>query len=399
MANLKDLIVNGSARILGTLYANVTGNATTATTASKIKVTDHSANNATYYPLWVTRAGTSVDAYNTTSKLKFNPSTGVLTSTSFAENVTGGTGSFTSNAFGTALSVTRTDNTSGAMAIKFINGTTNKGYLGLNSGGIPSYWNSSSTEQYLVRQGTAATAVGSSTQPCYITDTGIATACGSSLAVSVTGSSGSCTGNATTATTATTANKIKVTASTGNSTYYPIWVTGTGNSQDVYATTDKLKFNASTGELTSTKFTGTTATQALTTNTAALATTAFVNRSQLYQYRKANYGTSGTIDLLLDNYYVIHTISPADSTNITVTFNTTNISQDTTNGPYHYTFEVLIDQLGSTPGSVSWPSNVYFDSGAPDLSSNGVHWLVFRRFAISNNWWGSYQGKWPHASA
>ena len=32
MANLKDLIVNGSARILGTLYANLSGNATTATT-------------------------------------------------------------------------------------------------------------------------------------------------------------------------------------------------------------------------------------------------------------------------------------------------------------------------------------------------------------------------------
>ena len=32
MANLKSLIVNGSARILGTLYANLAGNASTATT-------------------------------------------------------------------------------------------------------------------------------------------------------------------------------------------------------------------------------------------------------------------------------------------------------------------------------------------------------------------------------
>jgi len=36
MANLKDLIVNGSARILGTLYADLSGNATTATTATKL---------------------------------------------------------------------------------------------------------------------------------------------------------------------------------------------------------------------------------------------------------------------------------------------------------------------------------------------------------------------------
>ena len=36
MANLKDLIVNGSARVLGTIYGNLTGNATTATTATKL---------------------------------------------------------------------------------------------------------------------------------------------------------------------------------------------------------------------------------------------------------------------------------------------------------------------------------------------------------------------------
>ena len=36
MANLKDLIVNGSARVLGTLYADLSGNATTATTATKL---------------------------------------------------------------------------------------------------------------------------------------------------------------------------------------------------------------------------------------------------------------------------------------------------------------------------------------------------------------------------
>ena len=137
MANLKDLIVNGSARILGTLYANVSGNVTgTATTANNVKITNNT-DNANRYIMWCTGAGNSMSTYITTDKLKYNSSTGVLTSTSFAGNVTGGTGSFTSNAFGTALSVTRTDNTSGAMAIKFINGTTNKGYLGLNAGGIP----------------------------------------------------------------------------------------------------------------------------------------------------------------------------------------------------------------------------------------------------------------------
>lgn len=35
MANLKDLIVNGSARILGTIYGNLVGNASTATRATQ----------------------------------------------------------------------------------------------------------------------------------------------------------------------------------------------------------------------------------------------------------------------------------------------------------------------------------------------------------------------------
>lgn len=38
MANLKDLIVNGSARVLGTIYGNLTGNASTATKATQDSV-------------------------------------------------------------------------------------------------------------------------------------------------------------------------------------------------------------------------------------------------------------------------------------------------------------------------------------------------------------------------
>lgn len=353
MANLKDLIVNGSARILGTIYGTLSGNATTATTATKIKVTDHSANNATYYPLWVTGAGASVDVYNTTSKLKFNPSTGVLTSTSFAGSLTG---NVTGNCSGSSGSCTGNAATATKATQDSDGNQINTTYVKLTGTQTISGAKTFSTNPTISSTGINITGGEPVIQKSGInfirrTDALILSANNNSIIMRPKGDTD-------------------------------------GTNQ---ATLDN------TGNLTAVKFTGTSTTQALTTNTAALATTAFVNRSQLYQYRKANYGTSGTIDLLLDNYYVIHTISPADSTNITVTFNTTNISQDTTNGPYHYTFEVLIDQLGSTPGSVSWPSNVYFDSGAPDLSSNGIHWLVFRRFAISNNWWGSYQGKWSHA--
>ena len=57
---------------------------------------------------------------------------------------------------------------------------------------------------------------GSSTTPVYINSSGVATACGNSLAVSVTGSSASCSGNAATATTLQTARTINGTSFNGS---------------------------------------------------------------------------------------------------------------------------------------------------------------------------------------
>lgn len=74
----------------GTWGINISGNAatatsatsaTTATNATNIGVTDDTSTNADYYPVWVTANTGNLPAKVTSTKLKFNPSTGALTAT------------------------------------------------------------------------------------------------------------------------------------------------------------------------------------------------------------------------------------------------------------------------------------------------------------------------------
>ena len=57
------------------------GSATTATNAVNIGITDDTSTNADYYPVWVTNSTGNLPAKVSSTKLKFNPSTGVLTPT------------------------------------------------------------------------------------------------------------------------------------------------------------------------------------------------------------------------------------------------------------------------------------------------------------------------------
>lgn len=59
--------------------------ATTATNANNIAITDDTSTNADYYPVWVTNSTGNLPAKVTSTKLKFNPSSGAMT-------VTGGIG-------------------------------------------------------------------------------------------------------------------------------------------------------------------------------------------------------------------------------------------------------------------------------------------------------------------
>jgi hypothetical protein len=70
-----------STTFVGALSGNATTatTATTATNATNIAITDDTSTNATVYPTWVTTTTGNLPAKTTSTKLKFNPSTGALT--------------------------------------------------------------------------------------------------------------------------------------------------------------------------------------------------------------------------------------------------------------------------------------------------------------------------------
>lgn len=101
-----------TAALTGDVTGNVTGNvsgssgsctgnaatATDATNAANTGITDDTTTNATMYPTWVTANTGNLPQKATSTKLSFNPSTGLLTSTSFGmpngdSTITGATGS------------------------------------------------------------------------------------------------------------------------------------------------------------------------------------------------------------------------------------------------------------------------------------------------------------------
>jgi len=64
------------------------GSATNATNTTNVAITDDTSTNATMYPVWVTTNTGNLPAKVTSTKLSFNPSTGVLTATG---GISGGT--------------------------------------------------------------------------------------------------------------------------------------------------------------------------------------------------------------------------------------------------------------------------------------------------------------------
>ncbi|MEJ0021750.1 MAG: hypothetical protein WDN47_04210 [Candidatus Doudnabacteria bacterium] len=94
-----------TAPIVGSITGNA-GSATTATNATNTGITDDTTTNASVYPTWVTANTGNLPQKVSSTKLFFNPSTGLLTSTGFAGpltgnvtgNVTGSSGSTTGNA-------------------------------------------------------------------------------------------------------------------------------------------------------------------------------------------------------------------------------------------------------------------------------------------------------------
>jgi len=181
------------------LTSNGSSAPTWTTPTAYATVTDDTTTNATRYPLFASvTAGNLTTEYVSSTKFQFNPSTGALTATSFSGSASGLT-------------------------------SVPAGQL---TGTIPSTVLGNST----VYIGTTAIALNRSSASQTLTGT------------SIDGSAAS----ATTATTATNANNVAVTDdTTTNATYYPTFVSNSTGNLPITVSSTKLKFNPSTGALTS----------------------------------------------------------------------------------------------------------------------------------------------------
>ena len=196
------LALSGSTGTAGqVLQSNGASAPTWVTPVAYATVTDDTSTNATRYPLFASATtGNLATEYVSSTKLQFNPSTGILTATGFS---------------GSGANLTSVP-------------------AGQLSGTIPS------------------TVLGNST--LYIGTTAIAlnrgTGSQSLTGVSIDGSAAS-------ATNATNATNIGITDDTStNSDYYLVWVTASTGNLPAKVTSTKLKFNPSTGVMTITGGTG-----------------------------------------------------------------------------------------------------------------------------------------------
>ena len=136
------------------LTSNGSGTPTWTSPASSITLSDDTTTNATRYPLFAAAtSGTVSTEYVSSTKYQFNPSTGVLTSTSFSGAGTGLTGTASGLSIGgnaaTATSATTATNLAGGAngsvpyqtgsgATTFLAAGTN-GYVMTLAGGVPTW--------------------------------------------------------------------------------------------------------------------------------------------------------------------------------------------------------------------------------------------------------------------
>jgi hypothetical protein len=188
------------------LTSNGTGAPTWATVTTAITITDDTSSASNYYPLYArVTSGTTNTEYTSSTKYTFNPSTGVLSATSFTGAGTGLTGTASSLSIGgnaatatSATSATTATNLAGGAngsvpyqtgsgATTFLAAGSN-GYILTLSGGVPTWAaapatgvtisddTSSATAYYplfaRVTTGTASTEYTSSTKYTYKPSTG-----------------------------------------------------------------------------------------------------------------------------------------------------------------------------------------------------------------------------------
>lgn len=154
------------------LTVSAASTATTATNATNTAITDDTSTNATMYPTWVTTTTGNLPQKTSSTKLTFNPSTGVLTATSFAGSgasltgviTTAGTGLSASGGTLNATGATLNSQTSAYVlvagdagkAISITTGGVTVNNSVFSAGNIVTIYNNSASSQ-TITQGTGVT--------------------------------------------------------------------------------------------------------------------------------------------------------------------------------------------------------------------------------------------------
>ena len=312
----------------GTLIGNVTGNLTGfATTAQNINVVAAS-TNATHYIAFTTAASGSGLATSTDAELTYNPSTNVLSATTFS-------GAFTGNVTGTATTAQNINvaaaTTSATHYLTFTPAATGSGL-----------------------------AVSTDTDLSYNPSTNVLT---------VTTVSGNVTGNLTGNVTgfATTAQNLNVVAASTNATHYVTFSPSTSGSGVAVSTDAQLTYNPSTDTLSATTFSGAltgNVTGNLTGNVTGTATTA-------QNLHVAAASTNAT-------HYV--TFSPstsgsgvAVSTDAQLTYNPSTDTLSATTFSGALTGNVTGNLTGSVTGTATTAQNLHVAAAA----TNATHYITF----------------------
>ena len=263
------------------LTSGGTGAPTWSTPTAYATVTDDTTTNSTRYPLFANQtSGNLSTEYTSSTKLQYNPSTGVFTATGFSgsgaslTSLTAGnlSGTIPSGVLGnsslyigtTAVPLNSASGSITSLAVN-ISGSASSATTATtatNATNIAITDNTSSASTYypvlsLNSSGNNAGTT-SSTKLSFVPNTGVLSATsfsGAGTGLTGTASSLSIGGNAatatsaTSATTATNANNVAVADASTNANYYPTFVSATGSNQALKTASSTLKYNPSTGAL------------------------------------------------------------------------------------------------------------------------------------------------------
>jgi len=258
-----------------------TGTPTWTTPTSYATVTDDTTTNSTRYPLFANQtSGNLSTEYTSSTKLQYNPSTGVFTATGFSgsgaslTSLTAGnlSGTIPSGVLGnsslyigtTAVPLNSASGSITSLAVN-ISGSASSATTATtatNATNIAITDNTSSASTYypvlsLNSSGNNA-ATTSSTKLSFVPNTGVLSATsfsgagtgltGTALSLSIGGNAATAT-TATSATTATNANNVATADTSTNANFYPTFVSATGGNEALKTASSTLKYNPSTGAL------------------------------------------------------------------------------------------------------------------------------------------------------